>query len=128
MSTSEIMFIDPMVIPNYGCASIREIGRCQGSNDIDVEKYCFQCTNYDPNNSIVKGGNMSEDKPYTITDRRGMKEGQEHSDEVCRVCGSKEVHSKQYGKPTTECITFLKNQIVLLERMKPKQINPDYHG
>ena len=55
MLTSEITFIDPMVIPNYGCASIRERGqRCQGSNDIDVEKYCFRCTNYDNNQSIIE--------------------------------------------------------------------------
>lgn len=64
---------------------------------------------------------MSEEKPYTITDRRGMKEGQEHPDEVCRVCGSNEVHSKEYGKPTMECITFLQNQIVLLERQNAER-------
>jgi hypothetical protein len=56
---------------------------------------------------------MSE-KPYTITDRRGMKEG--HPDEVCRVCGSKVVHSKQYGQPTMDCIIYLKNRIATLER------------
>ena len=52
-----------------------------------------------------------EKKPYTITDRRGMESGQEHPEEVCRVCGSKVVHSKQYGKPTMECIKYLKDQI-----------------
>ncbi len=51
------------------------------------------------------------DKPYTIVDKRGMNEGQEHPEEICRVCGSKEVHSKKYGKPTMECIKFLKDQI-----------------
>lgn len=56
-----------------------------------------------------------ENKPYTITDRRGMSKGQEHPNEVCRVCGSKEVHSKQYGKPTMDCITFLQNKIRELE-------------
>jgi hypothetical protein len=44
-----------------------------------------------------------------------MQEGQEHPDEVCRVCGSSVVHSKQYGKPTMDCITYLKNIIAVLE-------------
>ena len=57
---------------------------------------------------------MSE-KGYTITDRRGMQEGQEHPDEVCRVCGSKTVHSKTYGQPTMDCISYLKNTISVLE-------------
>ena len=58
----------------------------------------------------------NEEKPYTITDKRGMNEGQEHPEEVCRVCGSKTVHSKKYGKPTMECIKFLKDQISQLEK------------
>jgi hypothetical protein len=56
------------------------------------------------------------DKPYTITDKRGMSKGQEHPKEVCRVCGSKEVHSKKYGKPTMDCITYLKNQVSELQK------------
>ena len=58
----------------------------------------------------------TEKKPYTITDKRGMKEGQEHPNEVCRVCGAKVVHSKKYGQPTMECITYLKNRITTLQR------------
>ena len=56
-----------------------------------------------------------KEKGYTVTDRRGMESGQEHPEEVCRVCGSKEVHSKQYGKPTMECINFLQTRIQSLE-------------
>jgi len=55
-----------------------------------------------------------EGKGYTIIDRRGMNEGQEHPDEVCRVCGSKTVHSKQYGKPTMDCINYLNKKISFL--------------
>jgi hypothetical protein len=52
-----------------------------------------------------------KEKPYTITDRRGMESGQEHPEEVCRVCGSKKVHSKKYYKPTMDCIKYLKDLI-----------------
>jgi len=58
---------------------------------------------------------MSE-KPYIITDKRGMSEGQELPDEVCRVCGAKVVHSKKYGQPTMDCIIYLENIITTLER------------
>jgi hypothetical protein len=58
-------------------------------------------------------------KDYTITDRRGMSDGQEHPEEVCRVCGSKEVHSKNYGRPTMECVRYLQDQETLrLEKVK----------
>lgn len=63
----------------------------------------------------------TEKKPYTVTDRRGMKEGQEHPDEVCRVCGAKVVHSKKYGQPTMECITYLKNRIATLQEKISRQ-------
>lgn len=58
---------------------------------------------------------MNEEKGYTITDKRGMSENQEHPDEVCRVCGSKTVHTKNYGHPTTDCIKFLQGKIRSLE-------------
>ena len=30
--------------------------------------------------------------------------------EVCRVCGSKEVHTQKYNKPTMKCIEFLRKK------------------
>jgi hypothetical protein len=62
-----------------------------------------------------------DEKPYTITDRRGLNEGQEHPEEVCRVCGAQVVHSKEYGKPTMECIIFLNNTIAILSEKLTKQ-------
>lgn len=44
---------------------------------------------------------------YTINDRRDEKK----SEEVCRVCGSPQVHSKEYGKPTVNCIEYLRTII-----------------
>lgn len=42
-----------------------------------------------------------------------------HPEEVCRVCGSKEVHSKEYGKSTMHCIVYLQDQSSLqLEKVK----------
>lgn len=64
---------------------------------------------------------MEKEKSYTINDRRGLelKDGQECMDEVCRVCGSQEVHSKEYGRPTLECVRYLKDQSTLqLEKVK----------
>ncbi len=63
------------------------------------------------------------DKPYTITDKRGMNEGQEHPEEICRVCGSQVVHSKEYGKPTMDCIKYLND---LIEESKKTEDEP-YH-
>ena len=65
---------------------------------------------------------MAEDKKesvkgYIVTDQRGMEEGQEHPEEVCRVCSSKTVHSKKYGVPTMECIDFLTGKIAALEQL-----------
>ena len=50
-------------------------------------------------------------KGYTITDKRGVEEPKE----VCRCCGSTEVHTKQYNKPTMECIIYYRKQINKLE-------------
>jgi len=47
------------------------------------------------------------EKPYTVTDRRGKEE----PTEVCRVCGSPEVHSRGYNFPTMKCIEFLRSKI-----------------
>lgn len=44
---------------------------------------------------------------YTVTDRRG----EEKPQEVCRVCGSKEVHSKTYNNPTMGCIEYLRAKL-----------------
>ena len=60
-----------------------------------------------------------ENKNYTITDRRGLGNGQERLGEICRVCGSKEVHSKNYNTPTMECIKYLQDQSTFqLEKVK----------
>jgi hypothetical protein len=64
---------------------------------------------------LIKKDEEMSDKPYTITDKRGLEKGQETPNEVCRVCGSQEVHSKKYGKPTMECIKYLKNQVSELQ-------------
>ncbi len=66
------------------------------------------------------------DKSYTIVDKRGMNEGQEHPEEICRVCGSQEVHSKEYGKPTMDCIKYLKDQVSHLEKTQGWKDEP-YH-
>lgn len=44
---------------------------------------------------------------YTITDRRG---GQ-NPREVCRVCGAGECHTVEYGRPTMQCVQFLRDEI-----------------
>lgn len=48
---------------------------------------------------------------YTVNDRR-LKEKVK---EVCRVCGSKKVHTKKYNDPTMECIKYLRSEIQRLE-------------
>lgn len=35
----------------------------------------------------------------------------DYSGEVCRVCGSRDVHSRDYDKPTMDCINYLKDEI-----------------
>jgi len=38
---------DPMVIPNYGCASFHDRGNvCEGSDEIDKNKLCKKCKSY----------------------------------------------------------------------------------
>jgi len=34
-----------------------------------------------------------------------------YSGEVCRCCGSNDVHTREYNKPTMECIEYLRKQI-----------------
>ena len=46
---------------------------------------------------------------YITTDRR--RNSKEYSGEVCRVCGSRDIHSREYGKPTMECIEHLRECI-----------------
>lgn len=36
------------------------------------------------------------------------KRGEDKPQEACRVCGSQEVHSMEYNKPTMDCIEYLK--------------------
>ncbi len=45
----------------------------------------------------------NNEKGYAVIDRR-FKE--KEPTEVCRVCGSKEVHSKIYNQPTMKCIEY----------------------
>jgi hypothetical protein len=49
------------------------------------------------------------DKGYTVRDRRGGQNPEPA--EVCRVCGSPEVHSLKYNQPTMECIAFYRSQV-----------------
>ena len=44
---------------------------------------------------------------YTVNDNRGK----EKPEEVCRVCGSKEVHSRTYNQPTMGCIEYYRKQL-----------------
>jgi len=48
---------------------------------------------------------------YTVNDKRGKKAPQE----VCRVCGAPTVHSKDYNKPTMECIKYLRAELAKKE-------------
>lgn len=41
---------------------------------------------------------------YTVNDRRGTRP----VDEVCRVCGSEEVHTTNYNQPTMACVAYLR--------------------
>jgi hypothetical protein len=59
-----------------------------------------------------KGDNVPEG--YTVNDRRG----QEKIMEVCRVCGSKDIHTTLYNQPTMGCIEFLRKQERLLDIYK----------
>jgi len=55
---------------------------------------------------------------YTIIDkRRSSPDYKEPEVEVCRVCGSKEVHSTKYNQPTMGCIEHYRT---LLQHMKEK--------
>jgi hypothetical protein len=49
---------------------------------------------------------------YTINDKRGTNNA--GSNEVCRVCGDKTVHTKTYNTPTMDCINSLRGRIVML--------------
>lgn len=43
---------------------------------------------------------------HNVIDKRGT--DYKEPKEVCRVCGSETVHTRDYGRPTTECIKYLK--------------------
>jgi hypothetical protein len=55
-------------------------------------------------------------KKVDVIDKR--KSSKQFSGEVCRVCGSRDVHSQAYGKPTMECIEYLRMVIKELSRTK----------
>jgi hypothetical protein len=56
---------------------------------------------------------------YQVIDKRGENKAPA---EVCRVCGSSEVHSGKYNDPTMGCIMHLRKQEKLLEIYK-KHVN-----
>jgi formate dehydrogenase maturation protein FdhE len=49
----------------------------------------------------------NHDRGYIVHDRRGKEE----ITEVCRVCGSPEVHSKVYNQPTMDCVKYLRAEL-----------------
>lgn len=51
---------------------------------------------------------MSETKGYAVRDRRGGKD--QEPKEACRVCGSSEVHTRDYNQPTMKCIEHLRDK------------------
>ncbi|HLD91440.1 MAG TPA: hypothetical protein VI911_10600 [Patescibacteria group bacterium] len=51
--------------------------------------------------------NKNNDQGYTVNDRRGI----EKPTEVCRVCGSGEVHTTEYNNPTMKCVDFFRKTI-----------------
>jgi hypothetical protein len=57
---------------------------------------------------------ISERKNYTIIDRRGV----EDPKPTCRVCGSRNEHSKEHNKPTMGCIRYLREEIAKLQKEK----------
>jgi len=40
----------------------------------------------------------------------------DYSGELCRCCLSKDIHTRDYNKPTMECIIYLKQRIEQLEK------------
>lgn len=46
---------------------------------------------------------------YSVNDRRGK--DKEKPLEACRVCGAPKVHTREYNKPTMDCIKYLREQI-----------------
>lgn len=48
---------------------------------------------------------------HTIIDKRGV----EPPKEPCRVCGAPVIHSREYNKPTMDCIKYLRGKIAELE-------------
>ena len=45
---------------------------------------------------------------YTVNDRRGTGS---RTVEVCRFCGSPNVHTREYDKPTAECAKYLRQKL-----------------
>jgi hypothetical protein len=49
---------------------------------------------------------------HTVIDRRRLSEDYvEPPSEVCRICGSTTVHTREYNKPTMDCINYLRSKI-----------------
>lgn len=59
------------------------------------------CQNQNPKQPVVE-----EREGYRIIDRRGCEEPKE----PCRVCGAPECHSREYNRPTMDCIRYLRER------------------
>lgn len=46
-----------------------------------------------------------------MDNKEEIKENKKEKTEVCKVCGSKAVHSRQYSFPTMSCIVYLRGII-----------------
>jgi ribosomal protein L37E len=51
---------------------------------------------------------------YTINDKRGK--DKEETLEVCRFCGSRTVHTREYGSAKQECAEYLREQNIKYEK------------
>ena len=68
----------------------------------------------------MKEPKVEQKKGFTVTDFRGVGRPEPPKPQ-CRVCGSEEEHSSQYGKPTMACIEFLREEIAVLKKELEKK-------
>lgn len=58
---------------------------------------------------------MEEKKEgFVVRDLRGV---ENKPGEVCRVCGSVNIHSRTYDAPTMDCIKYYRTQLALVEKI-----------
>lgn len=73
---------------------------------------CRQCekliveSTTDPVGCMEEHTSQSDCRVVQVTDRRG----QEPVGEACRVCGAPECHSREYNRPTMQCVEYLRNR------------------